>query len=317
MMENDRGGTPAAHEGPTDDQVWPAFEQGLATYLRTMVDPSEGDHLLVEMPGDSQAGCAPYVQFAAFGGGAMVRVELSGNRYLAPQFRLEPAQVAELELRGWRGGDEESPNWFIEVSVEKVGRAARKVTKALRHQFGVPHPQLLSYNAWGPAAENAHVLGLAHTEEVPADVVDEVEAPTKEVANYPDDADQLVEVVAADLRSWLETAPTVDDDGDFVLEHLGQPVWVRVRKDMPAIEVMARVVHGVRSRRATAVELGLLNRDHAWVKWTLRERDVWQTAMVFAWPFATEHLRHAIATFLEDMTATRDDLALRTGGQVA
>src|SRR3712207_1041351 len=107
MMENNRGGTPAAHEGPTDDQGWPAFERDLSTYLATMVDSAEGDHLILEMPGDSQEGCAPYAQFAAFGSGTMLRVELSGNSYLAPQFRLEPAQVAELALRGWRGGDED------------------------------------------------------------------------------------------------------------------------------------------------------------------------------------------------------------------
>ena len=88
----------------------------------------------------------------------------------------------------------------------------------------------------------------------------------------------------------LVADPTVDDDGDFVLHHLGQPVWVRVRTDQPAVEIMARVAHDVHSRRATAVEIGLLNRDNLWVRWTLRERTVWQTLLLPASPFVPSHL---------------------------
>lgn len=64
------------------------------------------------------------------------------------------------------------------------------------------------------------------------------------------------------MREKYGADPTVDDDGDFVLHHLGQPVWVRVRTDQAAVEIMARVAHDVHSRRATAVEIGLLNRDN-------------------------------------------------------
>ena len=73
----------------------------------------------------------------------------------------------------------------------------------------------------------------------------------------------------------------------------------------------------VRSRRQTAVELAVLNRDHVWAKWTLRERAIWQQVMVPAAPFAPQHLLGMVDGFFEVLAATRDDLALRTLGKVA
>ena len=119
------------------------------------------------------------------------------------------------------------------------------------------------------------------------------------------------------LREKYEGEPTIDDDGDFVLHHLGQPVWVRVRRDQPAVEIMARVAHDVHSRRATAVEIGLLNRDNLWVRWTLRDRAVWQTLVLPGIPFVPRHLDAMLDVFLDAMTSTRDDLAYRTGAKVA
>lgn len=109
----------------------------------------------------------------------------------------------------------------------------------------------------------------------------------------------------------------VDDDEDFVLRHLDQPVFVRVLPDQPAVQIFTRLVHGVRSRRGAAVEIGLLNRDDVWMKWILRDHSVWQSAMVPAMPFAETHLEVMLDLFWHSMERTRDDLALRTGGEVA
>ena len=86
----------------------------------------------------------------------------------------------------------------------------------------------------------------------------------------PTDRDELMEMVLMVLQAKLGERPPVDDDGDVVLMHLDQPVWIRVRHEQPAIEIFARVAHDVRSRRATAVEVAVLNRDNPWVKWTQR-----------------------------------------------
>ena len=77
------------------------------------------------------------------------------------------------------------------------------------------------------------------------------------------------------------------------------------------------MAHGVHSRRATAVELGLLNRDNLWVNWTLRDRTVWQTLVLPGFPFVPTHLDAMLDLFLEAMTETRDDLAYRVGAKVA
>lgn len=119
------------------------------------------------------------------------------------------------------------------------------------------------------------------------------------------------------LREKYESEPVLDEDGDFVLQHLGQPVWVRVRGDQPAVEIVARVAHDVYSRRRTAVEIGLLNRDSVWVQWVLVERMVWQRLMLPGLPFVPAHLDAMLDGFLEVMTSTRDDLAYRVGAKVA
>ena len=299
---------------------WATFTVALADYLGSMVDPDDEDHLLIELPWTEGEGCAPYAQFATFDGGAMLRAELSGDHYLAPAFQLDAARRRALRGRGWRGGNAEEPNWFREAPVADARRLAGSVVKALREQLRVPDPELLTYQAWGPAADGAATLGLASTEDMPVDgplTIPDLEPPTRDIATYPQSADELREEVRAELCSWLQSEPVLDEDQDFVLQHHGQAFWVRVRLDMPAVEVMARVVHGVHSRRSTAIEIGLLNRDQPWVRWTMRDRSVWQTSMVPAWPFAAMHLRIALNDFVEQLSRTRDDLALRTGGKVA
>ena len=87
-------------------------------------------------------------------------------------------------------------------------------------------------------------------------------------------------------------------------------------QDAPAIVISTRVAHGARSRRQAAVEVGILNRSNAWVWWQVIGRDIVQTATVEALPFAPHHLMTTMEVFLDAMK-TRDDLALRVGGDVA
>ena len=124
-------------------------------------------------------------------------------------------------------------------------------------------------------------------------------------------------MVATTLEAKYGHRPEIDEDGDLVLAHLDQLVWVRVRPDTPAVEILARVAHGIHSRRATAAEIAVLNRDNPWVKWTLQERTVWQHIVFPALPFAPTHLEAMVDVFLGTMSATRDDLAFRVGGRVA
>ncbi|WP_158630695.1 T3SS (YopN, CesT) and YbjN peptide-binding chaperone 1 [Nocardioides daphniae] len=218
------------------------------------------------------------------------------------------------------GADADEKNWFRDDPVPQAAAVSRSVVEALRAQFGVAHPELLTYRAWGPAAESAARLGLCASTSVPIDTVDQrgasAEAFPDAAVHEPESRDDLLALVGAVLRHKFETV-TIDDDGDFVVVHLGQPVFVSALADQPAVQIFTRVVHGVRSRRGAAVEIGLLNRDHPWVKWSLRDRSVWQSVMVPAMPFADFHLELMLDIFWAAMSETRDDLALRTGGEVA
>jgi hypothetical protein len=334
MTDTSQGGTPAGEPGEGSDAIeelgalWEELEGNLGVYLATMVDPDEGDHLIIELTDpdpEGDAGCPPYAQFAAFGAGQMIRAEVSGNAYLRPQYRLGEDGSECLTLMGWSGNDEEEKNWYVERPVTAADEIAHQVVWALRDHFVVAHPQLLTYQAWGPAADAAGVLGLCATADVPLDEPTAPAAPgtgahesvLERLALKPGDRDDLLHFVEDLLREKYEAEPTVDDDGDYVLQHLGQPLWVRVRVDQPAVEIMARVAHDVHSRRATAVEIGLLNRDNLWVRWTLRDRTVWQTLVLPGSPFVPSHLDAMLDLFLETMTATRDDLAYRTRAKVA
>ncbi len=310
---------------PTDRNVggslvlsWERFELRLAAYLSTMVDPQERDHLVLAVPGDGGAGgSAPYVQFAAFGDGQLLRAEVSSNHYLAPAHHLDAQQLREFEGMGWQGFDEAASNYYLELEVADAKRLASIAVVVLGNYFHPPSPELLSVQAWGPAAAGSAILGLPETADVPADIVDSASAPLELLAVSTEDPAQLVDCVRDALREKYDRDPKTDDDGDFLFVHLDQPVWVRVCPEDLMVQVFARVVHGVRSRRQTAVEVGLLNRDYAWPKWVLGERSVWQTLLVPAQPFAPEHLNDALDAFLAAMTKTRDDLVLRTGGRTA
>lgn len=316
------------------DQRWKQLTVNLAAYLATMVDPGERDHLILKLPGAKAGqGAWPYVQFAAFGGGTMLRAEASSNGYLAPAFHLDPASAEVLcLLLGWQGGEDD--NFNLHRPVAEAQALAEVTVETLRDYFNIPDPGLLAVEAWGPAAVSVGILGLSLNADVPSDVVDlgvddagrvdleeYIEPPagwaTSQLAVVPENHSELVGFVRDVLVEMYQEEPELDSDGDFVLVHMRQRVWVRPRKDQPCVEIMARVVHDVHSRRATAVELGILNRDVNWVKWTLRKREVWQTLLVPGKPFVASHVRELIEVFLASMSRTRDDLVVRTGGRVA
>ena len=333
MTANTHGGTPA--DLPGDDaarygeSAWDRLATGLAHYLATMVDPDEDDHLIIELAAAEdlpEAGAPPYVQFAGFGDGGYLRAEVAGDRYLMPAYRMDDSAAELLRQMGWRGNDPagspEESNWHIERPIGDAASVASQAVRVLRDCFRVAHPQLLTYQAWGPAAGGAPALELCATADVP---IEEPLTPGTQdgpapapgtMALEPANREELMQMVADVLRRKFGTEPEVDDDGDFVLQHLGQPVWVRVHNTQPAVEILARVAHQVHSRRATAVELGLLNRDNLWVRWNLRRREIWQTVALPALPFAPSHLEGMLGLFFDAMTTHRDDLAYRTGARV-
>lgn len=138
------------------------------------------------------------------------------------------------------------------------------------------------------------------------------------VVFMPEGPADLAAVVLRQLEEkYGDDDVVVDDDGDFLVRGLGFPLWVRVHSDQPAVEIFTRAVRGVHSRRATAAELAVLNRDSAWCMWKQRGRDVWQESVVHGRPYVPRHLDAMLDVFGAALKQTRDDLAFRVGGKVA
>ena len=311
MDGRNRGGESAERKVATTEvhAAWTVLRSRLTDHLMRMSD--DGDHLLVELPDGHGPGCTPYAQFAGFGGGSMIRAELSSNVYLAPAHQLDAESCGSLQLMGWLGGDEPASNWYLERPRGDAALVATMVVGALQAIFGVEHPQLLTYDAFGPNAGSAEELGLTATEDVP------IESAPQPMALAPNSRHELIEMVGATLSAHLGERPPFLPEGSFVLTHLGQTVRVLVRDDQPAVEILARVTHGVHSRRATAAEIAVLNRRHMWTQWVLRDREVWMRLPMPALPFVPQHLVSMLDIYLEAMAQTRNDLAFRTGGRVA
>lgn len=302
------------------DALWRDLQSNLATYLSTMVDPTEQDHLIVELADLRHCpSTTPYVQFAGMDGGRMLRAEITGSHYLDPSHQLDDEAELILRALGWLGNDESEPNWFTERPLAEVTDLARDAVVALRHLFGIVHPQLLTHQAWGPAAIGVELLGLADTEDVPKEgTTAPRERPLLGTAQEPTifspaDRDELVALVGEVLEEQCGECLNSDADGDFALLRNDHLVWVHIPEESPAVEVITRVAQDVHSRRTAAVEIGLLNRDYRWMKWVLTEREIWQTLFLPGRPFVPAHLIILLGQFLKVLDETRDELAYRTG----
>jgi len=231
-------------------------------------------------------------------------LEVPGTLYAC--FMAAEGDQVQLTLPEIIGATETRP---LEGAVE----LARLAVTALRDQLHLAHPQLLTISASGPQAALRGMLGLEDSQDVP----NEPGGPAAPVVVVPSDRDELNAAIAETLTKKYAEEPTIDSDEDFVLSHLGQTVWVHAFADQPAVRIMARVVHDVRSRRQTALELAILNRTSTFVMWTLRDHEVWQQITLPANPFAPAHLDEMVDLFFTAMSDTRDDLALRLSGRVA
>lgn len=336
-MTNDRNTPPAAdrdrdHSEGIDqvNALWDALAVNVLGCLDCLADGAEGDYLRLELIGPVSQGAAPnhypYVQFSATGVLGLLRAEIPGNVLVHPLYKLDREQCAALRRSGWFGNDpSREVDWIREFVDDDSESVAKQAVLILRDYFGIAHPQLLTFRASGREDELDQQLGLCASVEVPIDkptlaAFGKAEASTNTGiaahAFVASSHEEIVVLVAEALGNIVDDEPQTDDDGDFVLEHMNQVVWVRVLEHQPGIEILARVAHGVRSRREAAVEISILNRDSAWVTWALRDRDLWQSILIPGIPFAPAHLEALLQVFMRTMAATRDDLAFRTGAHL-
>lgn len=256
-------------------RAWKDFERRLTTFVTTMGDEDDEDRLVLEVGGAGEDEGLPRAVFASADEGERVEADFCG--------------VQEFEEMG-----------------DSVGPICHRLIQILRNLRGVMHPQLLTYRASGPCAEWAGVLGISQAED---------ERTWTGRLPVPQSRDELHDLVGEVLEARGVESLDVDEDGDWRFGHMGQPVFVRAVEGLVAIEIFARVTHEVRSRRQAALEIAVLGRDVPWVSWRLVGRDIFQSSVVQGEVFVPQHLTRMVGEFLTTMSRTRDDLALRTGGQ--
>lgn len=336
-MTNDRNASPAAdrnwgHSECIDqtNELWDALATTLLGCLDGLAGADEGDYLRLELVGPKSEGAAPnyypYIQFSATDALDVLQAEIPGNVLIHPLYRLTWDQCTALRQTGWFGNDPSGEiDWILDFVDEESEGVAQQAVLILRDYFGIAHPQLLTFRESGFVDDLDEQLGLCASADVPIDkptlsplgkAEDSTDTATVAQAFGASNHAEMVSLVAETLGHVLDDEPETDDDGDFVLHHMNQVVWVRVLQHQPGVEILARVANGVRSPRGAAVEIGILNRDSAWVTWSLRDRDIWQSILIPGIPFAPAHLDALLKVFLRAMAATRDDLALRTGARV-
>ena len=291
-------------------RAWSRFQARLADHLAEMGDE---DMLVIdaEVADDDLDGAAPYVQFAGFGDGSMVRGEVSSNNYLAEPYALDEERVARLTALGWHlptvgPGQPEgdgSGNFFTDLPLTEADRLAVMAVKALREVFGVAHPAFLVAD------------GLGEDPDAPLPPSDSAPVERDEpLAIMPESAEHLRDLVDEALTPLFGSAPQHDDDGDIPVPWGSSLVFVRVDDEVPVVQLFGFVVDGVKDLERAAFEVSVLNRDFRFIKFLLVEDRVMARIHLPAWPFVPEHLRSMLTGMSAQLDQIDEDLVARVGG---
>ena len=296
-------------------RAWSRFQARLADHLAEMGDD---DTLVIdtEVAADDLPGAAPYVQFAGFGDGTMVRGEVSSNTYLAEPFELDEARVDRLAELGWRlptvgPGEPEgqgSANFFVDLPLNEADRLAVMAVKALREVFGVAHPAFLDAGGLGAEPDELAFTTADGDDLVPAD---------EPLAVMPESAEHLGDLVDAALTPLFGSTPEKDSDGDIPVPWGSSLVFVRVDEEVPIVQLFSIVVEEVEDLGRAAFEVGVLNRDDRFIKFLLVEDRVIARVHLPAWPFVPEHLRSMLTGMSAKIDEIDEDLVVRIGGRRA
>lgn len=296
-------------------RAWSRFQARLADHLAELGDD---DTLVIdtEVADDDLPGAAPYVQFAGFGDGTMVRGEVSSNSYLAEPFELDEARIDKLTELGWTlptvgPGEPEgqgSANFFVDLPLNEADRLAVMAVKALREVFGVAHPAFLDASGLGAEPDEPALTTADGDDLVPAD---------EPLAVMPESAEHLGDLVDDALTPLFGSTPEKDSDGDIPVPWGSSLVFVRVDEDVPIIQLFSIVVEGVDDLERAAFEVGVLNRDDRFIKFLLVEDRVIARVHLPAWPFVPEHLRSMLTGMSAKIDEIDEDLVARIGGRRA
>ena len=285
------------------EEAWTRFRARLADHVAEMGDD---DVLIVDTDPDDAAtgGALPYVQFCAYDAG-WVRCEVSSNAYLVPDRRLDVQEAAAVVALGWSDpadGETEPGNFYVDAERVEADRLAVMTVRVLREVFGVPHPSFLA--AGGLELEPGQ--GAADNEPPTA--------PAEPLAVRPRDRDHLRELVDEALTPFLGQTPEHDEDDDIPVPTRTSVVFVRVREDMPVVQMFAFVADDVEDTAAARFEVAVLNRDERFFKFSLVADSVMVELDLPALPFAPAHARDLLGILCATVDRIQPDLQERIGG---
>lgn len=276
-------------------RAWTRFQADLAGRLADLADLG---HLVIEVETAPEESDEParFVQFAVEE--PTVRLEVSASTAASDPHRLSPDDERHLYDLGLQPPDfdnvseEGTPNWFIDGEIDDADRLSVIAVRVLRKVFGIPHPAFLI--GAGMAIEDSDA-------EAGATVT-------------PTDHAHLRTLVDRALEEAVGHPPHHDEDDDIPIVCGSALVWVTVRTDMPAVELLAWAVLGVTRPGDALFEVNELNQDQQFIRFALIDDRIAVRATVLAYPFSPTHLHYVLGNMAEAIDGLDDDLANRVGG---
>ena len=114
------------------------MEDKLATIVASLRRiQEEGGHNFVIFHADAEKNY--YIQFSCEPGEAKLYAEAVGNQFLAPEFALNPAQIARLKTMGWHSPGPGSVNFYRRwkaISDHERLLIAREVMRTFTEVYG-------------------------------------------------------------------------------------------------------------------------------------------------------------------------------------
>lgn len=314
-MSANENGRPAV--GSSDERTaaaqWGSFRRELGRHL--MIMQELGDRLRLDLGSP----LSPLVEVEVVDCEQQLMITVRGL-----PATCTASALADLRTRGW-GHQVSGSDWVLRAGPDSdLESVAAEIVAVLTWQLSVPVPGLLTCRGSGDSARALPIGDLRMTESgddgevsISCPPMLGIDGPISGLpALQPADRDELFWMVHLLLEEMIDRVPDLDEEHDFVLHHLGQRVSIQVDRETFGVCVQARVAHEIPAPRRAALELSVLNRDHRWIRWILRDDTVWQEFNLLAQPFVPKHLGVLLDLFLQTMTSTRDDLVYRIGARV-
>lgn len=293
-------------------RAWREFRERLADHIAKMADD---EYLILNSPeeGQGNSSSSPYIQFCGFAATA-VRCEVSSNAFLDERFMLSPSDEHELTGAGWHAPADAdghgSGNFYIDLERDHADQASAMAVGALRDVLGIAHPTFLQADAWDSDGPVTFDVGRA-IRESPLRA-----APALPEIVHPEDHEELSEWVDRTLAAHFDKPLIKDDDGDIPVRAGSALVFVRVKSNLPVVEIFAPLVKNITNRTRAAEVLSDLNRDKLFAKFFLNDDYVIARITIPAAPFVPEQLRDMLAHMSRIADQIDEELTERLGGQL-